>query len=484
MITVGTISSKTNGIYATAGTVTIGNDDGTVSTNTPSITGKTNGIKNTSATINFNDGKIIGQSGNGSSISGTVSAPTGYSKKTVLEGTNETTTLGWATDSNDTLLVDDSTEYNVSRTSSDAANKVIKQYTINAPFAANEVYQVEFDMKGSGTMHTYFYGASGYWQVATTERLGGNITTSTDGASSVELPGEYTHHEIRFTLKPTGNSSVNKYLLFRLNSGNTTAYVKNIKFYKINSANITINPNGGSYNGQTTTQSISEKIGNKINISTPTRSGYTFGGWIPTKDEYDATWAEVFYHNNHTGTVLFSNDEDWKEAKSTDSADKYSILGQLEKFRTNTSQPFEFLLQYDEIAGKYNRWQQTANPTTTTVANGTGSETAPGYTTNFTGGHIDWSSKNWGGLTLSTSGSTYINGSVGTASWFFAIGTKTVWNGGIPGPNDTSIKQGAYLWVKANSDLSNITQQVTGVADNGIYIVKHDITLKALWIKN
>ena len=268
------------------------------------------------------------------------------------------------------------------------------------------------------------------------------------------------------------------YAVVKTNSGTTQTAILQGTY------TVLVDPNGGIYNGSTSPSSYAANSGTNMNINNPTRDGYTFGGWIPTKDEYDATWAEVFYHNNHSGTVLFSSENNWQDALSADTVDKYSILGQLEKFRTNTSQPFEFLLQYDEIAGKYNRWQQTANPATTTVANGTGSETAPGYTTNFTGGHVDWTAKNWGGLTLSTSGSTFINGSVGTGSWFYAIGTKTAWSGGIPGPNDTSIKQGAYLWVKVNSDLSNITQQVTGVVKDNTYIVKHDIKLKAIWIPN
>ena len=264
-------------------------------------------------------------------------------------------------------------------------------------------------------------------------------------------------------------------------SGTTeTAYLKGDYVVKVD-------PNGGVYNDSTSISSYAANSGTIMSLGNPTRSGYTFGGWLPTKDAYDATWVEVFYHNNRTGTVLFSNAENWKEAMSTDGVDKFSILGQLEKFRTNTSQVFEFLLEYDEVSGKYNRWQQTANPVTTTVANGTGSENAPGYTTDFTGSHIDWTGNYWGGLTRSTNGQTFINGSVGHVNWFYAVGARAIWGGnntGIPGPNSTNINGAMHLWVKANDDLSNITQQVTGVVLNDTYIVKHDITLKAIWIPN
>ena len=241
-VTGGTIVASGGEGIGTYGTLTLGIDETTtsgitsVNTTTPSITGSTYGVRVYSGGIlNFYDGVVVGQNGNGSAISGTVVTPNGYTKKTVLDGTTETATLGWATDSNDNLIVNDTTEYNVSRTSSDAANKVIKQYTINAPFSANEVYQVEADIKGSGELYIYFYGASGYWQVQQVQPLYPIIDTGTnDGRNRIALPSEYTHYESRFTLKPTGNADINKYLLFRLNWGDADAYVKNIKFYKIN----------------------------------------------------------------------------------------------------------------------------------------------------------------------------------------------------------------------------------------------------------
>ena len=91
-------------------------------------------------------------------------------------------------------------------------------------------------MKGSGLMHTYFYGDANFWQVDQTIVLGGATTNDVDGVNSVQLPNTYTHREVRFVLKSSGNANVNKYLLFRINrsSGEADAYIKNIKFYRIN----------------------------------------------------------------------------------------------------------------------------------------------------------------------------------------------------------------------------------------------------------
>ena len=377
-VTGGTITGKTYGVWVNSSnspTFTLGTNDGNVNTNSPQISAPTGeGVsKGTGSTFNFYDGAIIGKSNNSMTSNGTLVTPTGYSRKTVLNGTTETSTLGWATDSNDTLLVNDSTEYHVSRTSSEAADKVIKQYSISAPFNTGDVYQLEVDIKGSGTLWNYFYGAANYKGCANSKVLGGQTYYNYDGNNSLSLPSEWTHYEVRFTLGSDGLTNATKYLLFRLNRGTADAYIKNIKFYKINSGHkISIDPNGGTNNGTTAVQTFAAATGQLMNVGNPTRSGYTFGGWLPTKQAYDATWVEVFYHNSHTGTVLFSEANNWAEVKSTDSVDKYSILGQLEKFRTNTSSEFEFLLDYDELSGKYNRWRQTANPTTTT--------SSPGYT--------------------------------------------------------------------------------------------------------
>ena len=57
-------------------------------------------------------------------------------------------------------LINDTAEYSYDNTSGTGYHD-IKQWTINAPFAANEVYHLEFDAKGSGLVTNYFYGASG-----------------------------------------------------------------------------------------------------------------------------------------------------------------------------------------------------------------------------------------------------------------------------------------------------------------------------------
>ncbi len=42
---------------------------------------------------------------------------------------------------------------------------------------------------------------------------------------------------------------------------------------------LTINPNGGSYDGSTSNKTITQNYGTTYSLATPTRTGYTFGGW-------------------------------------------------------------------------------------------------------------------------------------------------------------------------------------------------------------
>lgn len=79
-------------------------------------------------------------------------------------------------------------------------------------------------------------------------------------------------------------------------------------------------------------------------------------------DNDGGRWARVFYHNCKSGTVLFSSENSFAEAKETNinaptTSDKYSILSKLESFRPNTNSPFEFRIKYptDTDSG-LNKW--------------------------------------------------------------------------------------------------------------------------------
>ena len=235
-----------------------------------------------------------------------------------------------------------------------------------------------------------------------------------------------------------------------------------------------------------TTQDIASYIdfnatdsGSQIQYYAISTSNTAPSTWIPvvstvetateTKYENSAAWARIFHHNAHWGNVLYSNANSFAEAKSSNTVDKYSVLGNIANYKNSSN--WEFLLQYPDVdSTKYNRWTQTDNPTTTTIANGDGSATAGGYTAK----HIDWTGNYWGGLTLSTAGDAFINGSVGHSNWYYAIGAKTAWKGGIPGPaNDPTST--VNLWARIDNltttTSSNLTRRLGDLKSNTTYYV-------------
>lgn len=156
-------------------------------------------------------------------------------------------------------------------------------------------------------------------------------------------------------------------------------------------------------------------------------------------------WKCIFYHNigtTNNKNLFISNSEAGKSYK----ADKYSILDSgIDEFRyswsTNTN--YEFLLTYNCVSDKfditnkkYQRWRQTNNPTKETSSETEDTATAIGYegvTENL--GKMN-ETDYWGGLTLSSTSATesaYLNGSVGNATCFYAVGVRTWYaTNGIP----------------------------------------------------
>ena len=165
-----------------------------------------------------------------------------------------------------------------------------------------------------------------------------------------------------------------------------------------------------------------------------------------TKTAYDATWARIFYHNNKSGAVIFSNDKE--EFLNCCTADKQSNLWALDKFK-NKEGKIELLLEYDGITG-YNRWKQSSNFTKETAISG------------YEAVQLSWTSSGWNGLALSQDSGTWVDGSPnsGASSWWYAIGCKVNYQSGIPGPNTTIATSGLSLWARIdNLQTSSIDKQ-------------------------
>ena len=252
--------------------------------------------------------------GNGNTSGSTANSTHTYdvAKNLTTNGFTKTgyTFTGWSTSSNDKNLVYDNTEYHKDSTSITSSYQELKQYSVAAPFTTGEVYQLEFDAKGTGSLTTYFYGASNYLKVATVTNSDGYSGTGTDGNNPVNLTSDYKHYSVRFTLGSAGNGSVTKYVLFRAFKGND-CYAKNIRFYKVSSTSttytdeqsvknltatdgatinlyaiwtpntytVTFDKNATSATGTMNNQTFTYDVAQNLSKNLYSRAGYTFDGW-------------------------------------------------------------------------------------------------------------------------------------------------------------------------------------------------------------
>lgn len=138
---------------------------------------------------------------------------------------------------------------------------------------------------------------------------------------------------------------------------------------------------------------------------------------MKVKNYLDTTWVRLFYHNNKSGTVLFSADK--SEFLKCKTEDKISDLWALEMFRNIKDGKFELLLQYQSGGSSYNRWKQSSNFTRDPIQG-------------YEAVQVSWNGSYWGGLEYNGGTSTWVDGSVNHTNWYYAIGAKAVYSGGIP----------------------------------------------------
>ena len=151
---------------------------------------------------------------------------------------------GWSNKPNGEVLYEPGSTYN--------DNYAIKLYTI---FELSK-YDINFELNG-GT---------------------GTFTTiqKTYG-EDIKLPSPIPS-KTGYTFK--GWSSNNKDIEYQ--AGETFSLNEDTTLYAIwivNSYTLTINPNGGTWNNSTITQTATQNYGTTKTVANPTRAGYTFGGW-------------------------------------------------------------------------------------------------------------------------------------------------------------------------------------------------------------
>ena len=346
------------------------------------------------------------------------------------------------------------------------AHWTANNYTITADAnggtnAAKDGWTLASDKKTSTMSFTYGQAASAMPIASRTGYTCGGWYTAASGGTKV------ANADGSFIASVSGYTDANKNWI---KTSDTTLYAH----WTINNYTLKIDPNGGIYNSSTSMSTFSQHYYTTKAIANPTRTGYTFAGWVATKEINGATWAQILYHFNDSGSQLFASSDNLSSQTKNDFY-RNSQFANLARYNLTS---YEFLLQYSHISG-YNQWKQTSNPVTA-------NNTISGYQAVS----ISWNDNAWGGIAKSsTTASTFIDGSPGTGTWFYALGAYAAWNGGIPGPSAAE-KQVTRLWLKTDSTLSNLKPTASFHNDDALgssnyyYFKDESVTLKALWIIN
>ena len=231
--------------------------------------------------------------------------------------------------------------------------------------------------------------------------------------------------------------------------------------WSIKNYTLTVNPNGGAWNNSSSASVITQNYGTTKTITNPTRTGYTFKGWVLTKTIDNSNFVELMYQA--PGYAGFTNEAG---AKSANTVNLYSQLGQLANFKYNDK--YEFIIESDENAKKY-RWSQTSNPLTTT--------SVTGYT-NISNG--------FGGLVYNNT-ATLLAVSSANNNWWGAIGAYGSGLNPISNADSLWTNRPVHFYVKAANDLSNLSNYtITGALDSSNNYIFRDenVTLQAIWAPN
>ena len=157
------------------------------------------------------------------------------------------------------------------------------------------------------------------------------------------------------------------------------------------------------------------------------------------KRAYGASWLRIFYQRKYSYSEGFDSKSQCYDYVSDS---MYSILGNASEY-SPFGDKYEFLLEYPEIEG-YNRWKQTDFPTKNKEK--VGVSPVKGYE-NVS---ISWNIQYWGGLSVSLSPTSLLDGSIGNYYFWFSICyLKNVgdYDDKMPGP---SLIHEVILWMRVS----------------------------------
>ena len=150
-------------------------------------------------------------------------------------------------------------------------------------------------------------------------------------------------------------------------------------------------------------------------------------------------WIKVFRHYSGNG-LYFSSANSWEEAKLSNptnpTAEKFSILSKIDNMKIGSE--YIFKIYYPEN-GITQIWAQQSNPVTDTVASG--------GVIGYRAISIDTTVNSWGGLEYSGA-STFLDGTVNSGNWYYAIASAVSWGTATTFPGHSVAVNEVELWVK------------------------------------
>lgn len=150
-------------------------------------------------------------------------------------------------------------------------------------------------------------------------------------------------------------------------------------------------------------------------------------------------WIKVFRHYSGNG-AYFSSANSWSEAKLSNptnpGADKFSILSRIDNMKIGNE--YIFKMHWPQL-GKTQIWAQRNNPVQDTVPNG--------GVIGYRAISIDSTINSWGGLEYSGA-STFLDGTVNSTNWYYAIAPAVSWGGTNNFPGDSVAVNEVELWIK------------------------------------
>ncbi len=155
----------------------------------------------------------------------------------------------------------------------DACETYTAYFDASTPSATTTFYAYAYYNSSVGSS-SYSRGTKGGSVGFTSSCGSSNTSTSTSSSSATRYARAASGYTFDGWYTSTSWSSrVSTSLSYT--STRTSLYAR----FSMATVSLTINPNGGTYNGSSSTTTISGGAGNTVTLSTPTRNNYTFGGW-------------------------------------------------------------------------------------------------------------------------------------------------------------------------------------------------------------